>query len=85
MELCPMHCINVGCPQPSFLQLHETFVLSIVGIGGSALGILLSYFLKSRCRKIKVCFGLFSCDRVPPVDLPIETAEVNVVTETSVA
>ena len=85
MDLCPIQCINTGCPQPTFLQLHETFVLSIVGIGGSALGILLSYFLKSRCRKIKVCFGLFSCDRVPPVDLPIESTDVNVVTESSIA
>ena len=82
-NLCSIECVNIGCPQPTFLQLHETFVLSIVGIGGSALGILLSYFLKSRCRKIKVCFGLFSCDRVPPVDLPIEPTDVNVVTESS--
>tara|TARA_R110000803_G_scaffold192649_1_gene255544 strand:+ start:249 stop:422 length:174 start_codon:yes stop_codon:yes gene_type:complete len=52
-------------------------VLSIVGIGGSALGIMLSYFLKSRCKKIKVCFGLFSCDRVP-IELPVESADVTV-------
>ena len=77
-ELCNIECVNIGCPQPTFLQLHETFVLSIVGIGGSALGIMLSYFLKSRCKKIKVCFGLFSCDRVPPVDLPIESTDVTV-------
>ena len=77
-ELCSIECVNIGCPQPTFLQLHETFVISIVGIGGSALGIMLSYFLKSRCRKIKVCFGLFSCDRVPPVDLPVESADVTV-------
>tara|TARA_R110000822_G_scaffold18498_1_gene61111 strand:- start:472 stop:723 length:252 start_codon:yes stop_codon:yes gene_type:complete len=76
-ELCPMHCINASCKDPTFLQLHETFVISIVGIGGSALGIMLSYFLKSRCRKIKVCFGLFSCDRVP-IELPVESADVTV-------
>ena len=76
-ELCSIECVNIGCPQPTFLQLHETFVLSIVGIGGSALGIMLSYFLKSRCKKIKVCFGLFSCDRVP-IELPVESADVTV-------
>ena len=75
MELCSIECVNIGCPQPTFLQLHETFVLSIVGIGGSAFGVLFAYFLKSRCKKIKCCFGLFSCDRVP-VDLPIETIEI---------
>ena len=84
-ELCPVHCVNLSCKDPSFLEKHETFVITIIGIGGSALGILLSYFLKSRCKKIKVCCGLFSCDRVPPVDLPIEPTDVNVVTESSIA
>ena len=77
MELCSIECVNIGCPQPTFLQLHETFVLSIVGIGGSAFGVLFAYFLKSRCKKIKCCFGLFSCDRVP-IDLPVESADVTV-------
>ena len=75
-ELCPVHCINASCKDPSFLEKHETFVLTIIGLGGSAVGVMLAYFLKSRCKKIKCCFGLFSCDRVPPIDLPIETIEI---------
>jgi len=82
-EMCPVYCINAACPLPSFLEKHETFVITIIGLGGSAFGVLFAYFLKSRCRKIKVCFGLFSCDRVPPVDLPIESTDVNVVNESN--
>ena len=66
--LCPVHCVNLGCPQPNWLEAHETFVLTVIGIGGSGLGVLLAYFLKSRCSNIKVCWGLFSCVRTPPVD-----------------
>jgi hypothetical protein len=82
MDLCPVHCINASCKDPSFLEKHETFVLTIIGLGGSAVGVMLAYFLKSRCKKIKCCFGLFSCDRIP-IDLPIESTDVNVVTESS--
>ena len=77
MESCPMHCINASCKDTSFLEKHETFVLTIIGLGGSAVGVMLAYFLKSRCKKIKCCFGLFSCDRIP-IDLPIESADVTV-------
>ena len=76
-EMCPVYCINAACPLPSFLEKHETFVITIIGLGGSAVGVMLAYFLKSRCKKIKVCFGLFSCDRVP-IELPVETADVTV-------
>jgi len=81
MGLCPIDCVNLSCKDASFLEKHETFVLTIIGLGGSAFGVMFAYFLKSRCKKIKCCFGLFSCDRIPPVDLPIEPTEVNVVTE----
>ena len=64
-DLCPLHCVNIACKQPSFLEQHETFILTIIGIGGSGLGVLLAYFLKSRCSKIKVCFGCLKCDRTP--------------------
>ena len=77
-ELCPVHCVNIACKDPSFLESHETFILTIIGIGGSGLGVLFAYFLKSRCRKISVCYGLFNCDRTV-LEIPIE--EVNVVTE----
>lgn len=76
-NLCSIECVNLACKDPSFLEKHETFVLTIIGLGGSAVGVMLAYFLKSRCKKIKVCFGLLSCDRVP-IELPVETADVTV-------
>jgi hypothetical protein len=81
-ELCPLHCINVACKEDSFLEKNQTFLLTIIGLGGSAIGILLTYFLKSRCSKIKLLWGCLSCDRVPPItviETPIE--EVEEVTE----
>lgn len=84
-ELCPLECVNIACKDASFMEKHQTFLLTIIGLGGSAFGVLTAYFLKSRCKKIKVCFGLLSCDRVPPVELPIETVDVNLETESAIA
>jgi hypothetical protein len=84
-ELCPLECVNIACKDASFMEKHETFILTVIGIVGSGFGVLFAYFLKSRCKKIKVCFALLSCDRVPPVDLPIETVEVNLETESAIA
>lgn len=72
-DLCPLHCVNIACKQPSFLEQHETFILTIIGIGGSGLGVLLAYFIKSRCSKIKLCFGCLKCDRTP---LDIDKTEI---------
>ena len=46
---------------PDFLEKHGAWLLTIVGVGVGCVGTLLAYFLKSRCKKIKVC-GL-ECDR----------------------
>ena len=78
-ELCPVHCVNIACKDPSFLESHETFILTIIGIGSSGLGVLFAYFLQSRCKKIKFCWGCLNCDRVPPV----ESVEVNVENSTA--
>tara|TARA_R110002153_G_C13012121_1_gene466409 strand:+ start:40 stop:297 length:258 start_codon:yes stop_codon:yes gene_type:complete len=75
MELCPIQCINTGCVEDSFLEKNQTFLLTIFGLGGSAIGILLSYFLKSRCRKIGLCWGCLTCDRTV-LELPIESVNV---------
>ena len=80
-ELCPTHCINVGCKDASFLEKHETLLLTIVTVGTSGLGLILAYFLKSRCHKIQILWGCLSCDRTV-LELPIE--ETNVVTESVV-
>jgi hypothetical protein len=80
-ELCPLHCVNIGCPSPSFLDKNQTFLLTIIGIGSSALTMLFAYFLKSRCKKVNCCYGLLICDR-NPIDL---TIPVDVTVENSVA
>lgn len=89
-ELCPANCVNIACGKASWLQENETFLLTVIGFGGSALGVLMAYFLKSRCKKIGLCWGCLSCDRTilenPIVDV-VEVNDVNVVAteSTSVA
>ena len=66
MTDCPLDCINrdLICESPpDFLQRNSTFFLTLIGIIGGGCGILLTYFLKSRCTEIKCC-GLF-CKRQP--------------------
>jgi len=60
--VCPISCVKSGCPDPAdFLEKHSTFMITISGIISAFLGGLLSYFLKSRCTKIKT--PCCSCDR----------------------
>jgi len=64
MEPCPLHCIKSGCPsEPDFLQKHDSFILTLCGVLGGGAAVVLTYFLKSRCKKIKCC-GV-ECDRSP--------------------
>ena len=60
---CPIECVRAACPDPDWLEKHETFTLTMTATVSAAITALLSYFLKSRCTKIK-CFGL-SCTRQP--------------------
>ena len=72
MTVCPVDCLSF-CEE-SFIQKHETFILTLVASGSTLLGMIFSYLLKSRCSKISLC-GL-SCDRVPPQDTPIRSTAV---------
>lgn len=74
-ELCPAHCVNLGCPKPSFIEANETFILTVVASGSATLVAVLAYFLKSRCSSISVCWGFLSCIRKP---LPIDTTEIQI-------
>jgi hypothetical protein len=38
------------------LETHESFVITLTGLLGTGFGVLLSYFLKSRCEEINCCF-----------------------------
>jgi hypothetical protein len=52
---CPIECVGVGCPQPDFIERNGAWLLTVVGVVVGCFGGLLSYFLKSRCSKIKCC------------------------------
>ena len=71
---CPIDCVRIACPDPDWLEKHEGFVITIVGLIGGACGVLLTYFLKSRCKKIS-CWGL-SCDREP---IQLEPSQIEIV------
>ena len=73
---CPIECVRAACPDPDWLEKHETFTLTMTATLSAAITALLSYFLKSRCTKIK-CFGL-SCTR-QPLDIDKYVSEPEVV------
>jgi hypothetical protein len=76
MTECPIECMNrdLICESPaSFLEKNGTFVLTLVGIISTGIGIVFTYFLKSRCTEIK-CFGLF-CKR-HPLELDVSDVEI---------
>ena len=50
---CSPECVNIGCSPPDWLERHSTFLLTLVGVVGTGAGVLLTYFLKSRCEEIK--------------------------------
>ena len=59
---CPISCVKSGCEDPpDFLQKHSSFVLTICTLIGGGLGVLLTYFLRSRCKNIRT--PCCSCDR----------------------
>ena len=73
---CPIECMNrdlICESSPGFIEKNGTFVLTFVGIISTGIGIVLSYFLKSRCTEIK-CFGL-SCKR-KPIELDVDDVEI---------
>ena len=74
---CPIECIWRESP-PTWLERHEGWTITMVGILGGGLGALLAFFMRSRCTKIK-CFGL-ACDREP---LALEPSQVEVVSSTA--
>ena len=76
MTDCPIECINrelICEPEQDFLEKHASFVLTLIGIVSTGLGLVLTYFLRSRCVEIK-CFGLF-CKR-KPLDLNVADIEI---------
>jgi len=56
---CPIECIHRETP--GWLEKHEGFVLTLVATISGIIGVILTYFLKSRCKKID-CMCV-KCDR----------------------
>lgn len=49
------------CPEPDFIERNGTWLLTVIGMLTGCIGGVLTYFLKSRCKHIKV--GCMECDR----------------------
>lgn len=72
-DLCPLDCVRIGCPEPDFLEKHGAWLLTMIaGISGG-IGMLLTYFLKSRCSTIKCCGA--NCTR-EVIDLKPTSVEI---------
>jgi hypothetical protein len=72
--LCPLECVNQGCPQPDFLEKHDGFLITLIGSLSAVLGVIFSYCIKSRCKNIKTC--CISCDR-DVIEIKKENIEIN--------
>ena len=61
MVECPIEGVRSACPDPDFVEKNGAWLLTVIGLVTAAVGTILTYFLKSRCKRIKCC-GM-SCDR----------------------
>jgi len=72
--ICPISCVKSGCDSPDFLEKHSTFFITLIGSLGACLGIVFTYFLKSRCKKIST--PCLTCDR-DVIEIKKENIEIN--------
>jgi hypothetical protein len=57
---CPIECVR-DLEEVDFLQRHGSWLLTVIGGVSMCLAMVLTYFLKSRCKQIRIC-GL-ACER----------------------
>ena len=55
------------------MTLSEPGLLAIIGVGSGMVGMLLKFFIKSRCKDISLCCGFIKCIRDPLPASAIET------------
>ena len=76
---CPIDCVRSACPDPDWLEKHSAWLLTIIGVFAACVGTVLTYFLKSRCKKIRCC-GM-TCDRdvveLSPQDVTVATTQAS--------
>ena len=70
---CPIECVRAACPDPDFIEKNGTWLLTAIGGITATMGVLLTYFLKSRCRKMECC-----CLKIDRDPIAITEAEVEV-------
>jgi hypothetical protein len=73
---CPIQCINrdlICEPGNDFLEKHGSFFLTLFGVLTGVVGLVLTYFIKSRCTEIR-CWGML-CKR-KPLNLNVNDIEI---------
>ena len=71
--LCPLACVRTGCPEPDFLERNGALLLTVIAGFSGCVGMVLTYFLKSRCKQIS-CWGV-ECIR-EPIDVTATKADL---------
>jgi hypothetical protein len=83
MALTPDECLlylkEYKGERPDFIQNNGTWLLTVVGVTIGCFGTMFTYFLKSRCKKLKLC--CLECDRTPvdleAKDVTLEAKEID--------
>lgn len=81
MAMCPLECVNAACSPPDFIERNGTWLLTLIGIAGGGMGAMLTYFLKSRCTRIDLCWGYLKCRRDPLSPSAISEPKLSVQSE----
>lgn len=77
---CPIECVRAACTDPDFLEKHGTWLLTVVAGVSGGMGVIFTYFLKSRCTRIK-CF----CGECHRDVVALGPGEISVVTSSKSA
>ena len=55
----------------------SAFFITIATMGFAFLGVVVRYLLKSKCKDVKCCWGLFECERAVDLEEKMEELELN--------
>ena len=54
----------------------SAFFITISTMGFAFLGVVVRYLLKSKCKDVKCCWGMFECERAVELEEEIEKLEL---------
>ena len=60
----------------AFINDNGDWLLAVLGILSACVGGIFTYFLKSRCSHIRLCWGFLDCSRVP---IQLDSSQVQVI------